>query len=79
MRALRAYIMQLSWLVSRVDNGGRCVLGAIAIGYAAVFAAGNPSYVEGFGPARQSAIPFAQARDFFIGITEFLLLSRRGA
>lgn len=35
--------------------------------------------VEGFGPARQSTVPFGQARDFFIGITEFLLLSRRDA
>lgn len=35
--------------------------------------------VEGFGPGRQSTVPFGQARDFLLGITEFLLLSRRDA
>lgn len=35
--------------------------------------------VEGFGAARQSTVPFGQARDFLLGITEFLLLSRRDA
>ncbi len=35
--------------------------------------------VDGFSPARQSAVPFAQARDFLLGLTEFLLLSRRDA
>lgn len=35
--------------------------------------------LDGLGPGRQSTVPFGQARDFLLGITEFLLLSRRDA